>query len=119
MVSWDYYVGFEREPEGLEAFLKSKGYQFFPVKRDTSIKSYESEDETIDVTFFPFRIGVRNAGHPDWTESGLDIKSELMVSTKGSVAQEGAERLSEEIARRYNAIIFDPQGDEYLRSEDL
>ena len=121
MTSWDYYVGFEREPEGLEAFLKSQGYDPTPIETDNdSDRNYESgEGGLVDLFYFSKSPEVNGGEEPDWKGAGFNIASELMISTKNSAASESAERLSEEIARRYNAVIYDSQGEEYFRSDEL
>ena len=113
MTSWDYFVGFEREPEDLDAFLKNQGYDLFDTDQD-NVRNYVSMGgelaDLVDLSYSPEVIegDEVDEGEPDWSESGRNIISQLEISTKESVAADEALRITEETAKRYNSISYDP-----------
>jgi len=52
MTSWDYFVGFEREPEDLDAFLEDQGYDLTTIEQNSPDKDYESRKRGLVDLFF-------------------------------------------------------------------
>ncbi|MBI2629329.1 hypothetical protein HYW74_04565 [Candidatus Pacearchaeota archaeon] len=120
MTSWDYFVGFEREPKNLDDFLNVQGYDRIPVEGDNTNRNYESrEGGSVDLFYFSKLLEITPGDEPDWNKSGLNIVCEVMISTKDSDADIEAERIAAELTKRYKGIFYDPQGKDFLRSEDL
>lgn len=117
MTSWDYYVGFEREPKlkGLESFLKGKGY--LRIGKTKKGIDYASEDELVDLFYSPKAAQVEPGEEPDWNAAGFNVVSDLMITTKEN--WEEADKITKLIVEKYDAIFYDPNGEEFLRKRDL
>jgi hypothetical protein len=90
MSSWDYYIGFETEPEGLDDFLNEQGYDL--VYNQKGNKNYESrEGGLVELFYFAEAPEVKKGEVPDWKRNRYKVASELMVSTKDLDAEEEAE----------------------------
>ena len=119
MTSWDYFVGFVRLPEDLDSFLAGEGYDNVSSD-DLPDTDYESrEGGLVEISFFPEVAKVKPGEIPDWSKSGLDIACDLMVSTKDSEAVERALGLAETIVKRYDAVFYDLDLDEFFRKNEI
>ena len=123
MTSWDYFVGFEREPVDLDAFLEGQGYDKIPNEGNNpnrSHRNFESrEGGLIEITFFSTAPKVKKGEVPDWRRRGFNVTSELMIYTKDDDAADDALRLAEATVKKYNGVLYDSTSDEYFRSEEL
>ena len=119
MTSWDYFVGFEREPRNLDGFLDGQGYDKIPNEAGNSDRNYESKEGGLVELFFYPATEVKKGEVPDWRRSGFNVTSELMISTKDGSAAEEALRLADATVRHYNCVLYDSTSDEYFRSEEL
>jgi hypothetical protein len=116
MASFDYYVGFEREPElkGLESFLKKEGYTRTEKTKDSI--DYESKNELVDISYYPKAEKAGPGEEPDWEEAGFNVISQITVTT-GEDWEESL-RISEKLAKKYDAIFYDPEGEDFSREGD-
>jgi len=120
MASFDYFVGFEREPEGLEEFLKEQGYDPTQNGEDKSVKNFESRDGGLVDIFYLQKVEEAEEGEfPDWKKSGHDVISELFISTKDFEGANKAELIAYETAKKYEGILGDPQCEEYTSGDDI
>lgn len=121
MTSSDYFIGFEREPEDLDAFLKTQGCVPTPNNSGDSLKTYESiEGGLVDLFYSPEVIKADKGEVPEWSKSGYNIMSELTISTKEFSVVNKAQGIAEEIVKKYNGVLCDPTyGDEFMRKDDL
>lgn len=117
MVSWDYFVGFEREPEGLNSFLDKQGYDRIPDDLNDGSRLYESKaGDLVDLCYYPAELEVDEEDVPNWKRNGYNVFFELMISTKYASADIEATRIADETAKEYGGIIYDPQLDDFSRS---
>jgi len=126
MVSWDYFVGFEREipRKDLEAFLDRERYDLIEddicPDNDSEDINYESrEGGLVEIYVFTKPLKVKEGEVPDWKKSGLEIKSDIMVSTKDVSAIDEAERITKELIKRYDGVFYDTNMDEFFRKDEL
>jgi hypothetical protein len=120
MTSWDYYVGFVKEPKNLDGFLNKQGYERNHNEKDDSYKNYESKEGGLVDLFYSFKATeVKEGEVPDWKRSGYKVVSELMISTKDSDCAEEALKLAEATVKKYKSILYDSLAEEYFRKEEL
>jgi len=120
MTSWEYFVGFEREPKDLDAFLDRQGYERIPNKQGNSIRDYESRvGGLVELFFTEDFLEVEEGEVPDWRGNGYNVTSELMISTKDFSADLEAQRIANETTKKYKAVIYDPQIDEFFKGGSL
>lgn len=119
----DIIIGFERKPEGLEAFLKEQGYDAVPneEKDDVSETYVHREREWPEVIYSP-QISEESELEedicPDWRKSRYNVVSELGITYPVFYYDE-AERLSEEIVKGFDGILYDTDLDEFFTKEDF
>ena len=115
MPSRDYDVGFEKEPEGLDAFLDKQGYDLIPPEGKEANRDYESrEGGLVGLFYFAEAPKVEEGKVPDWEKKGYKIVAQLTIST--SEDAEEAERIAHEAVREYNGVLYDPQSDKFSMS---
>lgn len=120
MTSWDYFVGFEREPRDLDNFLEAHGYNRVLNKEDNSVKNYYSRKGGLIDLFYSSKLSNVNKDEvPDWSKSGSKIISELMISTKEFNEVDEVLRMVKEATIKYNGIFYDYDLDDFFRGEDL
>jgi len=120
MTSWDYYVGFEREPVGLKDFLKDQGYDPHSDVQDGDVNGFESrEGGLVDIFYSPKLVKVEEGEVPDWSKSGRNVTSDLLISTKDSNEIDEAQRLTDDIVREYDGISYDIDLDDFFESHQL
>ncbi len=120
MGSFDYFVGFEKEPENLDEFLNGCGYDRIPEEIEGTDRNYEPrEGGLVELTYFSKSLDVKEGEVPDWKKAGFKVTSELMISTKDLDVAEEASRLAREIIRKFNGVLYDSTSGDYLRAENL
>lgn len=120
MESYEYFVGFEREPKDLDTFLENQGYDLTTNGQDNSVRNYEHrEGGLVDLFYFPNVIKVKEGEVPDWSKSGYNITSELMISAEEFDAVDEAQRLTNETVRKYDGIFYDSNLEDFFQSDDL
>ena len=119
MVSWDYFIGFEKKPEGLDSFLKDKGCHPIPNENDSSVKNYEYGDGLIDIFYYPKALEVEKGEEPNWSKSGYKVISDLNIVTKEGDVVDKAEKLSVEIVKKFDGILYNTSLGEFFRKDEL
>jgi len=120
MTSWDHYIGFEREPIDLDEFLNSCGYDKTSKNNDTNKKDYGYRGRRlIDICYSFKPVDTEGKNFPDWKNAGIPIISELLITTKDPSAIGRASRLSKAIVRKYNAVLYDTNLNDFLRQGQL
>lgn len=117
MASGIYYVGFESVPKDLEAFLKTQGYNRPNIFHALN-NFFESRDGLVDMLYWhePSRS---EKGVPNWGKAGFNVVSEVFISTEEVKAAKEAEKIAVALARRYNAVLYNPSLDDYSRADKL
>lgn len=122
MTLWDYFVGFEREPEGLEAFLYRQGYDQMSTDDGGETYFYYQPRKGRLVNIFCFSKslpGIKDLEVPDWKGKGYEIVSEIMISTEDPCAIQKAENMAKRTVKKYDAILYVPQFKEFLTRINL
>ena len=144
----DIDIGFKEEPKDLEGFLNKEGYTLDNEQTEEDcIFYYNKKDDWPRLFYFPHTIEVEEEGEvPDWENSGFKVGSELNINYHfgdNPVSKAGrlirkiakilnvnyhfretspafeAERLTKEIARKFDVVVYDPNNDEYFPGEEL
>jgi len=130
MVTIDRLIGFEAEPTGLEEYLTSEGFTI-REKIDDFINYFrenappEENDIWPEVMYVPVKKG---NGTPvviteePWGNSKFNIIAEVNVnydSHSGPEMTEEADRLADEITRRFNGVKYESELEQYYTKDDL
>jgi len=116
----DLYIGFEKEPEGLADFLFKEGYTQFDRHTEGCVVYSREDDHWPQLFYYPLSTKVKEREVPNWEKAGFKVVSELNINfPKEMNAMDEAERLSEEIVRRLDGILYDDELDEYFTKEDI
>ncbi len=119
----DIDVGFEKQPRGLESFLKNEKY--FPERvrgLGPNCTFYTRECNTWPKVFFYKKpVKVEEGDAPNWGEAGFHVVAEVNINypAHDDNAIDEAERLSRKLIKRFNGILYDPDLDSYFRKDDL
>jgi len=114
MTSYDYFVGFEREPIDLDAFLKNQGYNLDVDTQDNSTRNYTSRDGLVDLFYFPEVVPVDEGEAPDWSKSRCNVTSDLMISIREFNAIDEAQKIAKETVRKYDGVFYDYDLDDFF-----
>lgn len=117
----DMFIGFVREPKGLDEFLKREGYTEVD-ESDPECIVYTRPDEVWPQIFYSSPVEVDEQTEiSHWEEAGYKVVSEVNLNyhRTDTEANTEAERLRDEIGKEFDGIIFDPHSDDYfLPGED-
>jgi hypothetical protein len=121
MIMWDYFVGFAREPEGLEEFLDKQGYDRISVEEGgSSDGSYESrKGNLVNIFYFPKLPELGGDEVPDWKGNGHNVVCELMVSTEDPCAIQKSENMARRLVKKYGGVLYDIQFEEFLTKKQI
>ena len=120
MTSWDYFIGFEREPTDLDEFLDKKGYDKTSENPQTHDKDYEPRrGGLVDIMFFSKPTPVKEGEVPDWKKSGVQVTSDMMITTKDAKLVTKVESLVTAIVKKYDAVFYDLNLDEFFRKNQI
>lgn len=115
------FIGFDREPKGLDEFLREQGYTR-KKKMDKSCFVYTRINEDWPQIFYSPVVEVDEQTRVShWEEAGYKVVSEVNLNYHwaDTEANTEAERLRDEIGKEFDGIIFDPHSDDYfLPGED-
>ncbi len=125
MTEEDIYVGFEKEPADLEGFLEKQGYSVVSDE-DDDILIYEHATLGCPSVFYYSPIvelsdADKENGCLDWGKSGYKVVSELDITFPPDDINATLEavRLSKEIVRGLDGILYDSHLDEFFRKDGL
>ena len=120
----DIQIGFDKQPADLEGFLEEQGY--FLDDDDDTLQSYEhSAGRGPTIYYYSGIVKLSDvdeeSGCLDWGKSGYKVVSELDITFFPSNSDETDEavRLSREIVRRLDGILYDSYLDEFFRKDAL
>lgn len=111
MTSWEYLVGFESEPSGLDAFLARQGCERLP-DADPDTRLYQSRIAPIDLIYAP--VEEDEESDPDWTRTDRTITHELAISTKEQDSYRQARELASATVKEFRAVGYDVQDCEFF-----
>ena len=114
MPSEDIFLGFEKEPEGLEQFLISEGYT--SVDREDDAVTYERTDGPDVILFYHSSVMPVEDDEevPNWEKAGFKILAELNVNFQPEYFEE-AFRISEKTAEKFKAVLCGPNFEDYTK----
>lgn len=118
MTSWEYFIGFEREPANLEAFLNSQGLGRVYRDPQTGAEEYESRQEPISLFYLPAEESA-NGEIPNWGRLETRIIRDITLVTKDSKSVTRAEELAKALVREYDAVLYDLDIDEFFRKDEI
>ncbi len=116
MSTKDLFIGFEKKPEGLEEFLISEGY--VPTKREETSVTYRQKDDLLVELDYRAQVApIEDEDEiPDWEGSGFQIVADLSINFPFDPKDhEEGNRITEEVAKRFNAVFYDPNMGEYFK----
>lgn len=117
------FIGFEKTPEGLEAFLEERGYKKENFQEgNSSIENYVNKKYgSPNITFYPQSLSGDEDEIPDWTKYKHEILSELYIEAEHYPLEviDEAERLSKEIINRFDGVLYDAELDEFFERGQL
>lgn len=116
MSTVDLEVGFLERPKGLEAFLRGQGYERIPRMRN----SFEHKNESWPaIHYYPKALPVDEEDDaPNWKGAGFKVVSELNINYPAQHDEE-ADRIAQELVRRFGAVLYDPNMDAYYTQADF
>jgi hypothetical protein len=122
MANYDVWIGFKKTPEGLEAFLAEQGYDREPIEReDAGIEDYVHSEGSPSLMYCSRVLDIKEGEIPDWSKSGHTIVSELYIEAIHDMpgAVDEALRISEEIVKKFDGILYDADLNDFCGKEDL
>lgn len=114
-----FSLGFRKKPRDLDVFLLGQGY--FPSAISSEIKFYDYKTNIWpNITYISDYIQGQD-DFPDWSEFGRKISSLLEIEApfNDSEAISESHRLSRQIVRHFNAILYDPFQTRFLTKADI
>jgi hypothetical protein len=130
MVGLDINVGFEAEPTGLEEYLTNERYTL-DQKFDGYTTYLRENDPPNERDIWPEVIyvpGKKRDGIPEvitehpWNNSRFKIISEVIINFDSHSSfdmYEEADRLADEITRKFNGVRYSYDSEEIYTKEDL
>lgn len=118
----DTFVGFRKEPIGLEAFLIEQGYVVVEKRKGVAVLFERKDTIWPQIFYSPQVIPAEDKDEcPNWKKSRVKIVSEVDINYHLDFEFiEEAERLSKELTKRYNGVLCQTTPDEaYFKAEDL
>lgn len=109
----DIDIGFKEKPESLEEFLIKEGYSEIDRTSKECTVYARGENDWPQIFYYPATIKVKEGEKPNWQESGHNIISEVNINYVLDVWDE-AERMSDAIMKKFNAVLYDSNSDEYF-----
>ena len=106
---------------GLEAFMQEQGYTPIEREKDGSLVFERNDRSWPQVFYFPTLPSVEDPDEvPCWSESGYSVVAEMNINytTELDVIDE-AQRLSEEIVKGLDGILYDSDLDMFFPKESL
>lgn len=122
MLYWDFWVGFVREPKGLDAFLYRQGYD--PISTDDGGETYfhyiSRKGLLVNIFFFPKSPPeIKGLEVPDWKGNGYEITSEMKIVTDDGGAIEKTINMTRRTAIKYDGVFYETQIKEFLTRDQL
>lgn len=115
MSSIDIEIGFMEEPEGLEAFLISEG--FVPDAKDRT--QYAHEEFDYPWIFYNPKVTPFDRGEPNWRKAGFKVVSGMNLVTKDFDHYELIGEIADKITKRFNAVQYDLNLEQFYTSDQL
>ena len=121
MAKSDIFIGFETRPENLEGFLVGQGYELETNVSDEMVKAYKHSEKGFPELDYHAHFIQDDDEFPDWRNRGYNLASLLAISfpcdDKG--ATDEALRLSRDVTRKFNGILYDENLDDFFRGNEL
>lgn len=115
----DILIGFQEEPIDLEGFMRQQSYSL--VQKHENGFDFEREDSAWPKVSYYDSVVEPDLEEDVWGRSGFKITSELEINYPIGSANlwEEANRLSKEIVKKFNAVLYDSGLEDYFTRKDF
>ena len=113
----DLYVGFRETPKGIERFLEEEGYVESKDSPDSEgVRIYTPKNNDWPQLFYIPSIRDDERRDSVWEGYPVKISSEINInySYRDQQASDEAERISQSLVDKFDAICYDPILEEFL-----